>query len=69
MATTTTTNAATDGTKGVRNFKQTSDVENFYRFVYESKFRREALIMMKVIHGQIAAANKKKKSKSKKVLQ
>ena len=62
MSTATTENAAGEG-KGLRNFKNSADVENFYRFVHENGLRREAKLIMSSI---VSALTKKKKKKTRK---
>ncbi len=47
----------------VKSFKQSADIENFYRFVYESGLRREAHLILSTIHS---AMTKKKKGRRKK---
>lgn len=68
MTTATTEQAAVEG-KGLRNFKNSADVENFYRFVHESGLRREAKLIMSTIVDHLNKGKKKtrKKRKSKKL--
>lgn len=55
--------------KGLRNFRHTADVENFYRFVHENGLRREAKLIMSAISTHLNKGKKKtrKKRKSKKL--
>ena len=66
--TTTKTTQPTEGSKGIRGFKNSSDVENFYRFVFENNFRREAHLMLKVVHKMLNAKTKSKKRRTRKKL-
>lgn len=55
--------SSTEANKGVRGFRSTADVENFYRFIYENNLRREAKKIFEIIF------RKGSKKKSKKSLQ
>jgi hypothetical protein len=67
--TTTTTETPTLEGKGLRNFRNSADVENFYRFVHENGLRREAKLIMSAIVSHLNKGKKKtrKKRKSKKL--
>lgn len=39
-------NASNPATLGLKNFRNHSDIENFYRFIYENDLRREALFIL-----------------------
>ncbi|MBF0313021.1 MAG: hypothetical protein HQK50_07390 [Oligoflexia bacterium] len=47
--------------KGLRNFRHSSDIENFYRFVHEYDLRREAKTILDSIMSYVAKNNRKKK--------
>ena len=67
-----TENVTTEAPKAQpRNFRSAVDIENFYRFVNDNDLRREAKIMLELIHQKVMSTVKKKKkeSKSKKNLQ
>ncbi len=64
MSTTTTENA--ESVKPVRNFRNSPDIENFYRFVHENDLRREAKLVFEALNAKINKTNKRK-SRSKKV--
>ncbi len=49
--------------KGYRNL---NDVENFYRFVYENKVRKEAQMIFKAIVDTLAPKKKTRKPRAKK---
>jgi hypothetical protein len=68
MTTATTEQPTTEG-NGLRNFRKTADVENFYRFVHESGLRREAKLIVSAITTHLNKGKKKtrKKRKSKKL--
>ncbi len=51
--------------KTPRNFRTAIDIENFYRFVNENDLRREAKIMLEIIHSKVMATIKKKRKESK----
>lgn len=54
---------------GIRSFKASSDVEDFYRFVHENDFRREAQVMLQAVHDLMSKQSKKgKKKKSRRKL-
>lgn len=69
MTATTTTNTEVTEGKGVRNFRSSADVENFYRFVHENGLRREAKLIFNTIVSQLNKSKKKvrKKRKTKKL--
>jgi len=51
--------------KTPRNFRSAIDIENFYRFVNENDLRREAKIMLELVHSKVMATVKKKRKESK----
>ena len=59
--------AATEGNKGVRNFRSTSELEGFYRFVYENDIREEAKMVLSHIFTFMKKKNKAKKRRAKKL--
>jgi hypothetical protein len=44
----------------LKNFKNNSDIENFYRFIHENKLRGEAHTLMELVLKSIQKASKKK---------
>ena len=66
MTTTTTTTETTDAVKPVRNFRNSPDIENFYRFIHENDLRREAKMIFEAINAKVNKSAKKK-SRAKKV--
>ena len=63
--------AKADPKKIGKNFRNSADVENFYRFVHENDLRKEAKLIFEKIHASIKLQEKKAKRsrKKKKVLQ
>jgi len=57
---------ATEAPKTPRNFRSAIDIENFYRFVNENDLRKEAKIMLELIHNKVMGQVKKKKKEDKK---
>jgi hypothetical protein len=51
--------AAAEAGKGIRNFRQSSDVENFYRFVHDNGLRREAKMILETVYTAIKKSKKK----------
>ncbi len=47
--------------EGAKNFKNNSDIESFYQFIYENKLRAEASSILNLVHAKL---NPKKKRKS-----
>jgi len=66
MTTTTTTTDTAEVAKPVRNFRNSPDIENFYRFVHENDLRREAKMIFEAINAKVNKTTKRK-SRSKKV--
>lgn len=62
-----TTNNATTSTnqepvvKITRNFRNTAEVESFYRFIHENDMRREARAILDHVYRKLLAARKKNK--------
>lgn len=56
-------NPAIDPAKGMRNFRNISEVENFYRFIHDNGMRREAKIMMEAVVNKLKKSSKKRGSK------
>jgi hypothetical protein len=52
----------------VRNFRSSTDIENFYRFVHENDLRREARLILELIHSKMTV-KKERKPRAKKQLQ
>jgi len=44
-----------------RNFRNTSEVENFYRFIHDNDMRREARALLDHVYRKLLAARKKNK--------
>ncbi len=60
------TNVNPDATpKAPRNFRNSIEIENFYRFIHENDLRREARLMLELIQSKVMATVKKKKSSNK----
>jgi hypothetical protein len=55
--------AKSEGAKTIRQFKASSDVENFYRYVHENNFRQEAKAMLQAVQEVLVAEKKAKKAK------
>ena len=51
--------------KNTRNFRTSSELVDFYRFVYESSLRTEAHLIFETVNKGIIASKKKAKRKSK----
>jgi len=63
-----TTTEQTEATTNIRTFRNSADIENFYRFVHENGLRREAAIILDKIHSVIGAKKKRgRKAKAKKI--
>ena len=58
--------AQTEAAKNSRNFRTSTEVEKFYRFVNDNNLRREAKVVLKQV-VRILSPKKKRKSRSKKV--
>ncbi len=56
---------ANEPKKLAKNFRQSADIENFYRFIHENDLRKEAKLIFEKLHAQIKMQNKKKKAKRK----
>ena len=50
---------------GMKTMKMNSEVENFYRFIFENKLRREAHTLMGVVLEQIRGKDKRKRKTKK----
>lgn len=55
--------AGNEAIKNTRNFKNSPDVENFYRFVQENGLRREAKMIFDTVLKHFDKVRKKKNSK------
>ena len=61
MAKTTNTEAtATSAGSSLKNFKTSSDVENFYHFINDNQLRAEAKILVETVLKTIAPPKKKR---------
>lgn len=47
--------------KITRNFRNTAEVESFYRFIHENDMRREARAILDHVYRKLLAARKKNK--------
>ncbi len=57
-----------ENTGGVRGFRSSADIENFYRFVHENGLRREAAMILDKIHSVIGVKKRRgRKAKAKKI--
>ena len=57
--------ATPEVSKGLRNFRQTQDIENFYRFIHDNALRREAKVMVDEVYKHLLAQKKKAEAKKK----
>lgn len=61
----TATQAKPEAVKSIRQFKASSDVENFYRYVLENNFRQEAKAMLQAVQEVLVREKKAKKANKK----
>lgn len=61
----TTNEAVVENPKTPRNFRTAIDIENFYRFVNDNDLRKEAKIMLEIIHNKVMGQVKKKRKENK----
>lgn len=47
--------------KAPRNFRNSIEIENFYRFIHENDLRREARLMLELIQAKVMGTVKRKK--------
>jgi len=47
--------------KSVKNFRSSTDIENFYRFIYDNNLRREASVILKNIYDSVTKPKKRNK--------
>ena len=66
MAKTAVANTETEAVKGGRNFRNSPDIENFYRFVHENDLRKEAKAALELVVATIKP-KKKRKRRTKKI--
>lgn len=66
MAKTAVTTENTEAAKTGKNFRNSPDIENFYRFVHENDLRREAKAALELINT-VLNPKKKRKRRSKKI--
>jgi hypothetical protein len=45
---------------GIKNFKNNTEVEAFYRFIHDNNLRNEAEILMRLVHNQLTSKKRKK---------
>lgn len=50
---------------GMRGFRSSADIENFYRFVHENRLRVEAKMILETIYKAMGGGKKKKAKKAK----
>ena len=55
--------------KIAKNFRNSADIENFYRFVHENDLRKEAKLIFEKMHAEIKVQEKKAKRSRKRKLQ
>jgi hypothetical protein len=48
--------------RGFKSFRNTLEVENFYRFIHDNDLRREAKIMLEFIQSKLVTTKKKRRS-------
>lgn len=60
---TTTTEANKDINAAIKSFKSSSEVENFYTFIYENGLRSEAHKLMELVLKRITPAKKRGRKK------
>ncbi len=48
--------------KAPRNFRNSIEIENFYRFIHENDLRREAKVMLELIQSKVMSTVKKKRN-------
>lgn len=48
----------------IKNFRNNSDIENFYRYIHENGLRREAFMMMEYAISKVAKVKKSKRAKT-----
>lgn len=59
------TQAQIHASGSIKGFKNTTEVENFYRFVHDNNLRDEARVLMEVALKSITPAKKRGRKKSK----
>lgn len=64
MPTKQTSNAKTEDNSSIKQFKQNSDIENFYRFIHENNLRKEASVLMTMVAKSMKKAGRKRKAKT-----
>ena len=57
--------ATPEAGKGLRNFRHSQDIENFYRFIHDNGLQREARLMMDTVKKHLVAQRKKAEAKKK----
>ncbi|OIQ19062.1 MAG: hypothetical protein BM556_07185 [Bacteriovorax sp. MedPE-SWde] len=65
------TAVATEGeaVKGIKNFRSSPDIENFYRFIHENGLRKEAKAVLELVNVTLNPKAKKKRKPRKKKIQ
>lgn len=58
-----TTAAVDTANKSVKNFRNSVDIENFYRFIHENGLRRETISMLEFVHTSLAKPKKRGRKK------
>ena len=61
--------AAVDGTKSLKSFRKSKDLEDFYRFINENNLRREAHHALEFITNRLSKPKKKTRGRKPKTLQ
>lgn len=59
-----TAGAATAEIPKVRNFRNATDVENFYRFLNDNDLRKEAKLALETVLNKLAPKSKKRKKRN-----
>jgi len=56
-----------DGTKSLKGFRKSKDLEDLYRFINENGLRREAHHAFEFIHSRLCKPKKKTRGRKKKL--
>jgi hypothetical protein len=63
------TEVVAEGTKSIKTFRKSKELEDFYRFINENGLRREAHHALEFIHGRLHKPKKKTRGRKAKTLQ
>jgi len=61
MAKTAAATTETEAAKGGKNFRNSADIENFYRFVHENDLRKEAKAVLELVVQTIKPKRKRRR--------